>query len=195
MGLTDQKKNEFLEVIQSNAEILNRLVDDLLDVGRIQIGRSLGIARQETSLISLVDKVVATSHLKSGRHEITVDYGNDLPETIWVDPGRIAQVLNNLLGNAIKYSPSGGIVKVKLESCADHVDISVIDSGIGMSSEQAEHIFDRFYRVDKESSESQGLGLGLSIVKQIIIDHGGDINVESQPGKGTTVRFSLPFRA
>lgn len=193
MGITEEQKKKFLDVIQSNAEVLNRLVDDLLDIGRIQVGRSLGISCKETALLPLVEKVVASSQLKSRHHEIVLESDSAVPEIIKIDPGRIAQVLNNLLSNAIKFSPSGGIVKVALEYDAGDVVISVTDQGIGMEPEDAEHIFDRFYRADKDSSESHGLGLGLSIVKQVIDDHGGTIGVKSKPMRGTSVVFRLPF--
>ncbi|NIS27609.1 PAS domain S-box protein, partial [candidate division KSB1 bacterium] len=191
-NISDEQREEYLEVVQSNAETLNRLVDDLLDIGRIQIGRTLGVSPQETDLLSLVEKTVASVKLRSGSHEIIIKKAEGLPEKVWLDPGRIAQVLYNLLSNAIKFSPDGGIIQVHLESFQNHLSVSVVDRGLGMNEEEIENIFDRFYRGDKGSAESPGLGLGLSIVKQIITDHGGDIQVESQPGKGTTVKFSLP---
>lgn len=195
MPLNESQKQEYLGIIQSNAEVLNGLVDDLLDIGRIQIGRSLGISRKENKLVELIDKVVASARLKSGRHEIVVERGLGVPQLVWLDAGRITQVLHNLLSNAIKYSPSGGVIKVRVEGQKDRVSIAVADPGIGMTAEQVAQVFNRFYRADKESSESLGLGLGMSIVKQIIKDHGGDIVVKSEPGKGTTVTFSLPVRA
>ncbi len=195
MPLSEDQKQEYLGVIQSNAEVLNGLVDDLLDIGRIQIGRSLGISRKENNLLELIDKVVASAKLKSGRHEIVVERGLGVPQIVWLDAGRIAQVLHNLLSNAIKYSPCGGIIKIRLEGQKDRVSIAVVDPGIGMTEEQVAKVFNRFYRADKQSTETLGLGLGMSIVKQIITDHGGDVVVQSKPGQGTTVTFRLPVRA
>lgn len=194
MGFNAEQKEHYLSVIQSNAEILNILVDDLLDIGRIQIGRSLGVSPKENNLLEIVEKVVASFRLKTSRHEIVIDQDNTLPETIWLDAGRIAQVLHNLLSNALKFSPEGGPVKVILKGGQDRVEVSIADCGIGMTAEQIEHMFERFYRVDSESLETIGLGLGMSIVKQIIDDHGGDIEATSQPGEGTTVTFHLPVR-
>lgn len=195
MPLNESQKQEYLGIIQSNAEVLNGLVDDLLDIGRIQIGRPLGISRKENKLVELIDKVVASAKLKSDRHEIVVERSLGVPQIVWLDAGRITQVLHNLLSNAINYSPSGGVIKVRVEGQKDRVSIAVADPGIGMTAEQVAEVFNRFYRADTESSESLGLGLGMSIVKQIIKDHDGDIVVKSEPGKGTTVTFSLPVRA
>jgi PAS domain S-box-containing protein len=192
MDLSGQQKEDFLGVIQTNAEILNRLVDDLLDIGRIQLGRSLGIQPVSADLKSVVEKVVASFKLKSSRHEIVLESDADFPEALSFDVSRVNQVLHNLVNNAIKYSPNGGMIKIILSRLHNKVEISVIDQGIGMSAQQVEHVFDRFYRAEG-TSEAVGLGLGMSIVKQIVLDHGGDINVTSFPGKGTTVSFVLPL--
>lgn len=195
MGFSDDQKEHYLSIIQSNAEILNRLIDDLLDLGRIQVGRSLGITPKDNNLLEIVDKVVASFRVKSGRHEVVVERSRDFPQSVWLDAGRIAQVLHNLLNNAIKYSPDGGIVTVRLSGGTDMVCVAVADRGIGMTAEQMEHVFERFYRVDPDGLQTIGLGLGMSIVKQIIDDHGGRIDVSSQPGEGTTVTFELPVRS
>lgn len=193
MSLEESTKKEYLDIILSNAEVLNSLVDDLLDMGRIQIGRSLGITKQEVELRPLVDKIVATAKFRSPRHEVVVEECEGVPKSLWIDAGRITQVLHNLLSNAITYSPDGGVVKIMMRGEGEHVLLSVIDTGIGMSPEQAERIFDQFYRVDTESTKSLGLGLGLSIAKQIVSDHGGEFFVESSPGQGTTMTLKLPL--
>ena len=195
MGFTDKQKESYLSIVQSNAEILNRLIDDLLDIGRIQIGRSIGVLPKANNLREIVDKVIASFSVKPGRHEIVLESSAGLPQIVWLDAGRIAQVLHNLLGNAIKYSPAGGIVKVRLSGDTDRISVSIVDHGIGMTAEQVGQMFERFYRVDPDSLATTGMGLGMSIVKQIIDDHGGDISVSSQPGEGTTVTFELPVKA
>jgi len=195
MGLSNEQRETYLSIIQSNADILNRLIGDLLDLGRIQIGRSLGVSPKEDNLLEIVDKVVASFRVKTGRHEIVVEQSNDFPQIVWLDAGRIAQVLHNLLNNAIKYSPEGGIVRVLLSTGTNKISVSVVDKGVGMTAEQVEHVFEKFYRVDTDSLETIGLGLGMSIVKQIIDDHGGSIKVHSQLGEGTTVTFELPVRS
>lgn len=192
--LTDAQKDSYLSIIQSNAENLNQLVDDLLDIGRIQIGRSLGVVLKENDLVVPIKKSSDTLKVKSLQHEIVVEHENPLPATMWFDEGRICQVLNNLLSNAIKYSPQGGTIKIKTVTDKDKVTVSIVDPGLGMSPQQVEHIFDRFYRGEFENFETSGLGLGMNIVKQVIEDHGGDIWVSSHLGEGTTVTFTLPVK-
>ena len=128
------------------------------------------------------------------RHDINVVHNHNLPDSIWLDRGRISQGLNNLLNNAIKYSPRGGAIKLVTSTDQDYVTVSVVDQGLGMSADKVEHIFDRFYRGDFEDVETSGLGLGMSIVKQLVTDHGGKIFVTSQLGEGTTVTFTLPIK-
>jgi PAS domain S-box-containing protein len=192
--LTEEQKESYLSIVKSNADSLALLVDDLLDVGRIQVGRSLGVVRKEIDLSAIIEKAVESFSVRSRHHSIVVVHDNVTPETLWIDGVRINQVLNNLLANAIKYSPQGGIIKIKTVTDEDKVTVSIVDQGMGMSAEQIEHVFDRFYRGESEKAETSGLGLGMSIVKQIIADHGGEIFVSSHLGAGTTVAFTLPTR-
>lgn len=194
MGLTEEQKASYIAVIQSNAEILKSLVDDLLDVGRIQIGRSLGVVFAENNLGEIIRKVVEPFRLKNQQHNIIVTHKTPLPERVWLDGGRITQVLYNLLNNAIKYSPHGGVIEIQTSTSPDEVSIAVLDQGVGMTPQQVDHVFDRFYRAEFDKTHSSGLGLGLSIVKQIVADHGGEIAVASQLGVGTAVTLSLPIK-
>lgn len=192
--LSEGQKNEYIAIIQSNAEMLNRLVDDLLDVGRIQVGRPLKMLRKATALAGIIDKAVDSQQMKSRRHQILVVHDTPLPQSVLIDGNRILQVLNNLLDNAIKYSPSGGIIKLQTMTDSDTVTVSVTDQGIGMTPQQVENIFERFYRAEFVNVATSGLGLGMSIVKQVIVDHGGEIAVASRLGEGTTVSFTLPIK-
>jgi len=193
-SLTEEQKESYLSIIQSNAYVLNHLVDDLLDVGRIQVGRSLGVVKKESELSGIIETVTASLRVKSPQHNILVAYYNTLPETLWMDSLRIIQVLNNLLNNAIKYSPHGGTIKVQTMTDEEKVTVSIIDEGMGMTPQQIENIFDRFYRAVDVNYAASGLGLGMGIVKQIIADHGGELFVSSTPGEGTTVTFTLPIK-
>jgi len=192
--LTEEQRESYLSIIQSNADILNRLVDDLLDVGRIQVGRSLGIVKKKHELSEVIEKVTESLSLKSQQHNILVAHYNNLPEMLWIDRTRIVQVLNNLLNNAINYSPQGGTIKVQTMTDEENVTVSIIDEGLGMTPQQIENIFDRFYRAVDAKYASNGLGLGMGIVKQIIVDHGGELFLSSAPGEGTTVTFTLPIK-
>lgn len=194
LPISEEQKKEYTSIIQSNAEILNRLVDDLLDIGRIQIGRPLGVVFKEAQLSALIEKVAASFRVKNQEHNITVVHTNPLPGRVWLDSGRIAQVLYNLLSNAIKYAPQGGPIEIQTTTGPDTVSVAIVDQGQGMSPEQVERIFDRFYRGDADNVGIKGLGLGMGIVKQIIDDHAGEIVVKSRPGEGTTVTFTLPIK-
>ncbi len=103
------------------------------------------------------------------------------------------QVLENLLSNAVKYSPRGGTIRVAGGAVGDFYEVTIEDEGIGMTPEQLERVFDKFYRADTSDTAAPGLGLGMSIVKVIIEDHGGEILVKSEPGTGTRVTFRLPL--
>jgi PAS domain S-box-containing protein len=194
IALPDKTKQDYLEIIQTNAEVLNCLVNDLLDMGRIQVGRPLGISKRDTELAPLVEKVVSSARLKSALHEIVVEKDAEFPKSIFADSGRVTQVLHNLLSNAIKFSPEGGVVTVAMSGSAGYANISVVDQGVGMEQHEVEKVFQQHYRADPESSKTRGLGLGLSIVKQIVEDHSGTIEVISSPGKGTTVSVQLPVK-
>lgn len=190
--LTAAQKESYLSIIQSNAEVLKYLVEDLLDVGRIQIGRPLGVVLKESRLSDIIDKVTNSYRLNNQRSTIRVAHDNALPETLMVDAARITQVLNNLLNNAIKYSPQGGTITVRTLTDEEYVTVSIIDQGIGMTAQQVENVFDRFYRAGDEGHTTSGLGLGMGIVKEIIAEHGGEVSVTSNPGQGTIVAFTLP---
>ena len=192
--LTEEQRENYLSIIQSNAESLNRLVDDLLDVGRIQIDHSLGIVSQEADLDGIIGKATDSARGQGLQHKIIVTHNNPLPETLWIDGDRITQVLNNLLNNAIKCSPHEVTIEIQTMTDEEKVTVSIQDQGVGMTPQQVEHLFDRFYRVDSPNSRNTGLGLGMTIVKQIIDDHGGEISVTSHLGEGTTVAFTLPRR-
>jgi two-component system phosphate regulon sensor histidine kinase PhoR len=110
-----------------------------------------------------------------------------------VDEQRLGEVVNNILHNAIKFTPSGGKIVVTSKSNPEYVSVSFADTGIGISKEDLPHIFERFYKTDKSRAQT-GTGLGLAIAKHIIQAHGGEIHVESETGKGSVFTFNLPVR-
>ncbi len=113
--------------------------------------------------------------------------------TVSADRGRLAQLLGHLVGNAVKYSPGGGRIGLTVVKRERDFEIHVEDEGIGMTEEQAAHVFDRFYRVDSTNTAVQGAGLGLSIVRHVVDAHHGDVQVESRLGQGTVIRVILPL--
>jgi PAS domain S-box-containing protein len=181
-----------LSVIDEETDKLSELIDNLLDVSRLQIGTfKLDFGR--VNLAEMAHKYAEKFRLQTTKHEIVVDFPPDFP-VIQGDARRLGQVLSNLLSNAIKYSPDGGTITVSGKAVPDGVRISVSDEGIGLPLAQQEFIFDRFYRADNAlTRETQGVGLGLYIVRSIVEAHGGHIWVESEPGSGTTFHFELPL--
>jgi PAS domain S-box-containing protein len=181
-----------LTVIDEETDKLADLIDNLLDVSRLQIG-TFKLEFGQVRLPELAERVAEKFRLQTTEHEIVVRFPEDFP-TIQGDERRLGQVLNNLVSNAIKYSPNGGQIVIDGQPVDDGVKVSVHDQGIGLSPAQQERIFERFYRVDNASTrETQGVGLGLYIVRSIIDQHGGYVWVESEPGQGTTFSFVLPL--
>jgi signal transduction histidine kinase len=127
----------------------------------------------------------------SDRHQFSFEF-SEAPVHLCLDAGKIGQVLENLLSNAVKFSPTGGTIRVRGHRTAGEFEVTVEDEGIGMRPEQVARIFDKFYRADASDTAVGGLGLGMSIVRNIVAAHGGHIWVESEPGRGTRVHFSLP---
>ena len=185
-------QNGFLDIIIGESDRMTRIVQDLLVLSRLDSGRTeMNMARFDFS--AAIESVLRSVELsaRQHRHTLTATY-DALPEIVG-DRGRIEQVMLNIIGNAIKYTPDGGTIKVTGTTDGRSVSLSVSDNGIGIPEKDRERIFERFYRVDKaRSRESGGTGLGLSIAKEIVDRHGGKIKVLPQEGQGTTVLLTLP---
>jgi signal transduction histidine kinase len=185
---------DFVSHIQQNTRRLQRLVDDLLDFARLESGH-FRLNRRPGELGAIVRAVASGMRpLLDARHlrlELAIP-PDEAP--IEMDAARIEQVLVNLLGNAIKFTPEDGTIRVTVAQEDDHVRVSVQDSGIGVSPEELPRLFDRFYQADASLTRTQGgTGLGLSIAKALIEAHGGRIGAESTPGTGSTFWFELPM--
>jgi two-component system phosphate regulon sensor histidine kinase PhoR len=196
--LLDGAKNDpevstrFLETIARNAERLKLLIEDLLTISELESGR-VKLNLHSVELRSVVAKVFDDFKSRAeAKHIALACETTDL--AVRADPGRLEQVLSNLVDNAIKYGRTGGRVAVGAQSSEDaKVEVFVKDDGVGLPAEALERVFERFYRVDKARSREQGgTGLGLSIVKHIVQGHGGRVWAKSEPGKGATFFFTLP---
>jgi signal transduction histidine kinase len=172
------------------ADEMNRLIGDLLDVARIEAGR-LAVETAETPLTSLLDRLeeAHAPAAKERRLSWAVERP-DAPVTLEIDEGRILQALGNLVGNALKFTPAGGSVRVVTERTSDGVRLGVRDTGPGMDEEQLAHVFDRFWQA--RPGDRRGAGLGLAITRGIIEAHGGRVHMESARGAGTTAWVELP---
>jgi two-component system phosphate regulon sensor histidine kinase PhoR len=194
-GALEEQENaqRFLEIVFRHTERLGRLLNDLTDLSNIELGRvSLKLA--PTRLDEAVDAVLAimSAKAKSGTVDLRSELPRDLP-LVLADRDRLVQILLNLVDNAIKYTPEGGQVTVRVqEPDQGHIEIDVIDNGVGIPPADLPRITERFYRVDKaRSRELGGTGLGLAIVKHLVFAHNGLLRIESEPGRGTTVRVWL----
>jgi PAS domain S-box-containing protein len=186
--------DEGLHVIDEEADRLNSLINDLLDASRIQAG-GFRVERAEMCLPKLAERVVETFRTQTTNHHFVLDFPPGFPDVVG-DEERLRQVLNNLLNNAIKYSPQGGEIRVGGWADAGSATVYVADQGIGIPADEQANLFQRFYRVDSSLRRStQGAGLGLYLCKSIVEAHGGHIWLRSEPGKGTTVFFALPVES
>ena len=195
-GALEEPENarKFLEIVFRHTERLGRLTDDLTDLSNIELGR-ISLRLEPTSVVDVADSVLAIIAPRAVAGQVTVEakLPADLPEVV-ADRDRLAQILINLVDNAVKYTPKGG--RVWLEGRLREpgvVEVAVCDTGTGIPKADLPRLTERFYRVDKaRSRELGGTGLGLAIVKHLVLAHGGELTIDSELWKGTTVRFTLP---
>lgn len=191
--MDDQRKKRYLETIHSEASRLTTLINDFLDLQRMESGRQ-SYTIEDISIGKVAKMAVDYLLIQSPVHTIKMQ---DLTYSsiVRADSDRILQVFMNLIGNAIKFSPDGGNVNITLLNQQDAVVVSIADEGIGIPSDTIKHLFEKFYRFDNSYSRKiGGTGLGLSICKEIIQDHNGRIWVSSEENVGTTIFFSLPLK-
>jgi two-component system, OmpR family, phosphate regulon sensor histidine kinase PhoR len=196
-AIEDDKNNRrFLEIIRDHAAQLARVTNDLLKLARIEAGK-LEVQLGPVNFTEVVDACVETTQLRAGRKgiEFEAELPVDLP-MVRGDARLLREVLQNLLDNAVQYTPKGGRVGVRCEAGSKDVTVSVVDTGIGIPLADQERIFERFYRVDAaRSREEGGTGLGLSIARHIVETLGGKLWVESEVGRGSRFSFSIPKSA
>ncbi len=193
-GLSPEEQKRFLLKIQNNVGRLHGMLEDLLMLSRLEANPD-AVQRSKQSLNKIVSEVVDNFRMRldKGEQQLRVSLTNG-PDVVLLDSLRITQVLENLLENALRHARGFRNLEVSTEVSGSGVVCAVRDDGAGIPVKDLPHIFERFYRVDKgRSRESGGTGLGLSIVKHIIQLHGGEMEAESVPGSGTTIRFRIPY--
>lgn len=180
--------SEHVAPVLEAARTLERLIEDLRTLALADAG-GLTLHREPVDVGVLVRETMATFEGSAADRAVRLEaeVGPDLP-LVHADPGRIQSVLSNLITNAIRHTPSGGLVRVAAGRVSNGVEVSVSDSGEGIAPDLLPNIFERFVK----GSSSSGSGLGLAIARDLVVAHGGRIEARSQPGSGTTIRFSLP---
>lgn len=191
-GAEAERARKQTDVIIRSVRLMDRLITDLLDLSQIESGQ-LRLRRQRHGVRELVRDAIEGVQAQAHKKRLTIDV--DIAEgvtTLTCDLERIQQVLGNLLGNAVKFTPEGGNIRMGAALTEDMVEFTVSDSGIGIPREQLPRIFDRYWQAKHQ--DRRGIGLGLSIARGIVEAHGGRIRVESTAGIGTTFYFTVPLR-
>jgi signal transduction histidine kinase len=183
-------QHEFLQIISDETDRLSGLVDDLLDMSRIEAG-NLIVNRSECRLEELIERAAKRTHPNPGQR-LQVDLAPALP-VLYIDPQRIEAVLRNLFENAVKYAPEPSPIRVQATVQNGNLMVRVEDEGPGIPAEESKHIFESFYRIENGLDRSApGAGLGLAICRGFVQAHGGEIWMEPRP-LGTCIAFSLPL--
>jgi signal transduction histidine kinase len=199
-GELSSTQHEFVQVINANVDRMGKLVNDLLEISRLEAGR-IQLKLASVRVPEIVEEAVVTTRteIEARHHSLQVDVPEDLPP-VRGDRDRLVQVLTNLVSNAYKYTPEGGTIRITANG-RDEVDtppgqlmISVSDTGIGMTPQQIARLDEKFFRADHDLVRAQpGTGLGVSITRNLVELHGGEFIIESVPGLGSTFRFTVPF--
>ncbi|MES2437113.1 MAG: PAS domain S-box protein [Patescibacteria group bacterium] len=187
---TTEKNLEIIEKTNVSLKKLESLISDLLDVSKIQAGK-IEYKYAEFDVNQMIKESIDLVQSAAKHH--TIKYSGDLNLKVNGDKERLEMVLNNLLNNAIKYSPNGKDVVVHASRVSDYLKIMVTDQGIGINKKDQQKLFERFFRVEDAQKQFAGMGIGLYISEQIVVRHGGHLWVDSEPGKGSTFSFTIPL--
>lgn len=193
-GLVSGEQNDFLGRAKSNVDRLNRLINDILDLAHLESGKTTINIKSEDinkTIQSVVGTQEAVARAKGLSLKVSLD---DQVPVLAFDPDKIVQVLNNLISNAIKFTPSGGIT-VSSINCpqSNYVEVRVEDTGYGIKEEDIAKLFEKFQQLGESHQRCAGTGLGLAICKEIVRQHGGKISVESKEAQGSCFYFILPI--
>lgn len=188
----EEARKRFVQVIARETERMIRLINDLLNLSRMEAGR-LELKVTFVDLPDLVRRAVGRAGSYTEKHEVTLDLPEEIPPVL-AEPEKLEQVVLNLIANAVKYSPPASEVRVSVRKLNDRAEVTVADSGIGIPEDQLPYVFDKYHQVDRTGSlAARGSGLGLYVSKTIVEAHGGRIWAESKEAAGTTVHFTVPL--
>ena len=193
LPLSDGERQKQLEILQRTIDRMNRLVRDLLDATRVQSGHGIPLVAEPVDVVPLIADAIEAFRDEARDHgqRLVGEVPDGLPPVL-ADRDRLLQVFSNLIGNGLKFTPEGGLVRVRAEADGDtNVRFSVTDTGPGIPAESLPHLFELFWQA-RDRRATLGTGLGLSIARGIVESHGGRISVESTPGEGSTFTFTVP---
>jgi PAS domain S-box-containing protein len=190
--LNADEKAEFLSIIHEKSMALEKIIDDLLDISRIEAGDQISLTKTCSDISLLLGETTSRYQREYPGHRFKIILPEQ-PLELLMDREKMVRVLDNLVSNAVKFSEPESLIKLVCEVSDGEVIIAVEDDGVGMTSTQAERVFDKFYRVDSSDTGKEGLGLGMHIVKNTVEAHNGRTWVETEPGKGTKVFLTLPL--
>jgi two-component system sensor histidine kinase KdpD len=189
--LDDNARHNLVDAGLKEGDRLNHMLSNLLDMSRIE-GGALRLSEQLAEIKDLIAVALEQVGNRHGVHPVNLKIPDNIPYVL-VDPGLMVQALINILDNSFKYSPPGSPVDITAQLLDERIEIKIIDRGPGIPTEDLEHVFDKFYRLQRPNSVA-GTGLGLSIVKGIVEAHGGTVSAANQPGGGTIITLVLPVK-
>jgi len=193
--VSEERRRDVLETIHRQSSLLIAMINDLLDLARIESRQGVDLQRENTPLALLVKDTVERMAGAMSGHVLHIELGcGNENAVLWVDPVKTSRALTNVLSNAVKYSSTGSVLDISSEVKGTLLGIAVRDRGMGMSAEQLSRVFERFYRADP-SGNIPGTGLGMSLVKEIVEQQDGQVEIQSQTGEGTIVTLWLPLAA
>ncbi len=192
-NMPDGQKREFLVTIDKESNRLAELVNSLLEISRLESGR-IEVVKQNIDIVEIVEQIILSLKCSADNKNILLEkeIRGTIPQ-LYAHESRIRSLISNLVNNAIKFTPDGGKVSIRIEHSSNELEICVSDTGIGIPQKEISHIFERFYRVHQPDMQIPGTGLGLAIVKEVAAMHGGKVEVKSEIGEGTTFRVLLPL--
>jgi two-component system phosphate regulon sensor histidine kinase PhoR len=189
----DEMRREFYGIIDSECDRLRRLIEDLLNVSRIEAGRALMMNWAKFNPLPVIEKALSAQRAYTDKHTLKLLPSGDIP-SITGDSDKFDQIVTNLVSNAIKYSPRGGEITVRVSSDGEFLLVGISDEGMGIPADKLARIFEKFERVDnRDTREVGGTGIGLFLVKHLVERHGGEVWAESEYGKGSTFSFRIPI--
>ena len=191
-NMKEETRTEFTKIIYEEGRRLTRLIENILDLSRMEAGTTQN-PKHPCAIQDIIGEAIETQDILARKKNITIeaDLAEDPPKVMAAEDD-IRQMAINLLGNAIKFTESGGLVSVALRKVENSLLLEIKDTGLGIPGKDLDKVFDKFYRVYREGRVDRGTGIGLAIVKEIVVEHGGQIGVKSEVGKGTTFSITFP---